>query len=247
VPVSARRLSRAWVSLVTGAPKALVAPLIESLGHDMVCRDRRLQDAAGMPGLPFREAARTTLAAETAKGEPHAYRRAPRVKLTGVRSVQRIPLPLEGDAEWAAHEYMRWLPRGAWWAGLRVEVDAARRATFSLLGTRRPLLELTFASDRSASDRQLFYVTGGLLAAPSARGRLEMRETPDREHLLTAIHDFAPRLPWFIYRWTQALVHRWVMNRFGAHLARQRSVQAIQSSKSRSKAADTAVEKFPHT
>jgi len=220
VPLSLHRLSRLWVSVVTGAPKALVAPLIESLAHEMVCRDRRLQAAAALPGLPFRAAVSASLAQTRAAEEPQAYQAAPRAKVTGVRSVQRIALPAGRTAEWAAHEYMRWLPRGAWWAGLSVHVDETRRATFTLLGSRRPLLELTFAADRSGSDRQLFYVTGGLLAGPSARGRLEMRETPDGAHLLTAIHDFVPRLPWPIYRWTQALVHRWVMHRFGAHLAR---------------------------
>lgn len=220
VPVSLRHLSRLWISVVTGAPKSLVAPLIESLAHEMVCRDRRLQADAALPGLPFRESVAMSLRADRT-GAPQVYRPAPRVAPTGVRSVQRIPLPAGRDAEWAAHEYMRWLPRGAWWAALSVKVDPSRRATFSLLGTKRPLLELTFAADRSASDRQLFYVTGGVLAAPTARGRLEMRETPDHEHLLTAIHDFAPRLPWWLYRFTQALVHRWVMNRFGAYLAKQ--------------------------
>ena len=226
VPVSLGRLSRLWISLVTGAPKTLVAPLIESLQHDMVCRDRRLQAETALPGLAFRDAVAMSLRADRTPGDPQAYRPAPRVAPTGVRSVQRIPLPAGRDAEWAAHEYMRWLPRGAWWAALSVKVDTARRATFSLLGTKRPLLELTFAADRSASDRQLFYVTGGLLATPTARGRLEMRETPERDHLLTAIHDFAPRLPWPLYRFTQALVHRWVMNRFGAHLAKQKPREA---------------------
>lgn len=222
VPLLTPRLSRLWVSLVTGAPSALVKPLIESLRHDMVCADRRLQDQLGLPGPTFRDAVRAALAEDAAveRGDPHAYRPAPRVRVTGVRSVQRIPLPPGRDAEWAAHEYMRWLPRGGAWAMLRVEVDAERRSTFFLIGTKRPLLELTFARDRSAKDRQLFYVTGGLLAKKSERGRLEFRVTPDGRHLLTAIHEFSPRLPWPIYRFTQALVHRWVMNRFGAHLAR---------------------------
>ncbi len=45
---------------------------------------------------------------------------------------------------------------------------------------------LRFAAERSASDRQLFYVVGGRLARPSERGRLEFRVTPDGNHLLTA-------------------------------------------------------------
>ncbi len=238
VPVLTPKLSRLWVSLITGAPRALVAPLIESLQHDMVCRDRRLQTAAGVPGLSFREAVAWSRATEAAAAKassttmakispaaaaeaskPAAYRSAPIAAMTGVRSVQRIPLPAGRDAEWAAHEYMRWLPTGVS-PLLRVEVDEARTCSF-FLGKRskKPLLVLSFARDRSASDRQLFYVTGGRLAKPTKRGRLEFRVTPDGEHLLTAIHEFVPRLPWWLYRITQAIVHRWVMHRFGKHLA----------------------------
>ncbi len=222
VPVLTPRLSRLWVSLITGAPAALVSPLIESLRHDMVCRDRRLQDAAGLPGLDFREAVARALHAEsrtTKPAKPLAYGAAPPAPQTGVRSVQRIPLPAGRDAEWAAHEYMRWLPHGVW-PFLKVDVDHERTCTFRGLGRKRPLLVLQFARERSASDRQLFYVTGGSLTRPTKRGRLEFRVTPEGQHLLTAIHEFLPRLPWWLYLITQALVHRWVMGRFGAHLAR---------------------------
>ena len=39
-----------------------------------------------------------------------------------------------------------------------------------------------------------------------------------RDTILAAIHDFVPRLPWFIYTMTQALAHLLVMRRFGHHL-----------------------------
>lgn len=219
VGVLTPRLSRLCVQLVTGAPAALVAPLIESLRHDMVCHDRRLQVAAGLPGLAFRDAVAKALEAGARRARPAAYRAAPATVATGVRSVQRIPLPAGRDAEWAAHEYMRWLPRGVW-PLLRVEVDHERTCRFFILGIKRPLLVLDFAPARSHTGRQLFYVTGGLLARRTRRGRLELRVTPDGQHLLTAIHDFMPRLPWWLYRVSHALVHRWVMRRFGAHLAR---------------------------
>ncbi len=220
VPLMTPGLSRLWISLITGAPRSLVAPLVESLHFDMTCQDQRLQDAAGLRGRPFREAVASALAAErdAGSGTPHAYQPAPRAPVTGVRSVQRIALPRGRDAEWAAHEFMRWLPRGIW-PPVRVEVDHERTCTFLLPRSRIALLELTFDAERSACDRQLFHVTGGLLAGPSSRGRLEFRVSPDGEHLLAAIHDYVPRLPWWLYLITQAHVHRWVMSRFGRHLA----------------------------
>ena len=229
VPWIPNFISRRAVSLLTGAPMALVAPLVESLRHDMVCRDRRLQVQADLPGLPFRDSVAWCLGAEQARADstdpaasdsrPHAYRAAPSSPLTGVRSVQRIPLPQGRDAKWAAEEYIRWLPRGAW-PLLHTSIDAQRTATFSLVLTKTPLLVLKFAPHRSTATRQLFYVKTGLLVRETKRGRLEFRVAPDGEHLLTAIHDFVPRLPWWIYVITQALVHRWVMWRFGRHLGR---------------------------
>ncbi len=222
VPFLSPALSRLWVSLVTGAPRSLVGPLIESMRHEMICRDTRLQQRAGIPGLSFREAVSWCLAAtvSAAGGDlrPAAYQPAPRPHRVGVRSVQRLPLPPGRDAEWVALEYTRWLPHGTS-PLLRVVVDDDRTATFSIRGVRRALLVLRFAVDRSASTRQLLYITDGLLVRRTERGRLEFRITPDDTHVLAAIHDYVPRLPWWLYRISQAHVHAWVMRRFGKHLA----------------------------
>lgn len=145
----------------------------------------------------------------------------------GARSVQRLPLPRGRDASWVAAEYARWLPRFMR-PFLRVEVDESRTCRFYLRPLRTPLLVLTFAADRSSPDRQLFYVTGGLLSGapnPKNRPRLEFRSVLDRTVVLSAVHDFNPRLPWLIYRLTQAPVHLLVMNGFARHLARTESLQ----------------------
>lgn len=115
---------------------------------------------------------------------------------------------------------MRWLP--TWLIGriLRVEVDEERCRFFAPL-TRRPLLELTRSLDRSSPDRVLFYITGGLLLRKNhGRARLEFREALDRGHVIAAIHDYEPSLPWLIYLCSQARVHLAVMNAFGRHLRR---------------------------
>ncbi|MBL8785731.1 MAG: hypothetical protein JNJ59_12555, partial [Deltaproteobacteria bacterium] len=137
-----------------------------------------------------------------------------------VRSVQRLVLPPGRDAAWVAEEYIRWLPTWLIARVLRVEVDAARHCRFYAPLSKKPLLELTLSPDRSRPDRVLFYITGGLLARLGGRPRLEFREVLGRRFVIAAIHDYAPRLPWFIYASTQAVVHLWVMRAFGRHLAR---------------------------
>jgi len=235
VPLFSPGFSRLWVSLVTGAPRALVAPLIRSLRHTMRAHDRRLQELAGVPGQPVRLAVARALASEkpttvapqpVPTSDPHQREREIR-RDRRVRSVQRLPLPAGQTATGVAQTYLRWLPRffASW---IRADVDDAgitpRLCRFRLRGLRRPILVMQFAPERSPPDRPLFYVTGGTLALPPARGRLEFREMTDERggarFLLAALHDFVPRLPWWLYQATQAWVHVWTMNRFARYLRR---------------------------
>jgi uncharacterized protein YbjT (DUF2867 family) len=224
VPVEAPGLSRLWVKLFTGAPWPLVGPLIETLRRDVQVRPNPLQDWLAPSLTPFDDALRRSL---DAHGRPLPN---PRAALRGhddavirelsvARSVQRLPLPPGFSARDVADEYMRWLPRFGW-PFLKCTVSDDRVCRFYLRPLKWPLLELTFAADRSADGRQLFYVTGGLLADPGGEldGRLEFRRALNGTCVLAAVHDFAPRLPWIVYNSTQALAHLVVMNGFGRHL-----------------------------
>ncbi len=232
LPIIPRSLSRLWVSLITGAPRELVAPLIESLGHPMVARDRELMDRAGVAGIPFDDAVRDALAKPPRDSKPEptssrredlpvAYQAAPASasgRRSDVRSVQRLLLPPGRDAAWVAAEYIRWLPEG-FRPIIRVETSGPT-CRFFAPGIAKPLLVLELALGRSAKDRQLFYITGGLLARSRGRGRLEFREVLDRRYIIAAIHEFEPTLPWYVYRFSQAYAHLAVMWRFRRHLER---------------------------
>ena len=234
VPLMTPGLSRLWVSAVTGAPKALVEPLVESLRHEMIGQDRRLHDLAGVPGLGARASIERALAvspvssAGPSAGDsapsagdsaPRAFHSAAGARDRRVRSVQRLPLPAGRDAAWAAQEYIAWLPR-FFRGALRASVDDHGVCRFHFGDTPLVLLELSHAPERSRPDRQLFYLTGGVLARRTPRGRFELREALGGEALLAAIHDFEPTLPWPIYTTTQAPFHAWVMAAFGRHLRR---------------------------
>jgi hypothetical protein len=67
-------------------------------------------------------------------------------------------------------------------------------------------------------ERQLFYIKGGFLAKKEERGRLEFRRVLNSDYLIVAIHDYYPALPWYIYIYTQAIAHLWVMRGFESHL-----------------------------
>lgn len=228
VPFFSPNLSRLWVSLVTETPRELVAPLVQSLKYRLTTRSRTLQERMGLPGTPIRDAIEDALRGmPVSRGEWWDYARfllAKRQrkirKSRAVRSVQRLPLPQGKDATWVAVEYARWLPQFLR-PFIRVDVDGDHSMRFGLSFPRLTLLELTFAPNRSTPDRQLYYITGGMLLRKSdLRGRLEFREVLDRSWVIAAIHDFTPLLPWWIYNLSQALVHLWVMRAFGRHLDR---------------------------
>lgn len=204
-------LSRLWVRVVTGIPKNLVYPLVLSLRYPMV--------ADGTHAWPYPEDLKTGLdealalslhVKAPAKFEGHVPEE------NDVRSIQRLVLPQGRDANWVAEEYFRWLPH-FFSTLIKVQLEG-ERCTFYLIDPSIKLLILERSLMRSSSDRQLLYIVGGLLAGKQVRGRLEFREVLEKKYVMAAIHEFRPALPWFIYRWTQAIVHLIVMRAFGEHL-----------------------------
>ncbi|MGC6419080.1 MAG: NAD-dependent epimerase/dehydratase family protein [Bradymonadia bacterium] len=217
VPFFSPGFSRLWVSVVTGAPRALVKPLVASLRYPMLARpNHRLPLQINQTVADMLECA--TQQRDKMAQNPRAFtavrcRRGPHT----VRSVQRMSLPQGADARWAAEEYLRWLPIGL--KGIiRVEQHDGDELCFRVFRRGPVLLRLQPRRHRSESSRQVLRVTGGLLARSTERGRLEFRQILDGRTLIAAIHDFVPSLPWWIYRATQAVFHRWVMARFAKHL-----------------------------
>lgn len=215
IPMELPRLSGLWIRLITQAPKDIVKPLIESLKvPSIVASEKEFQ----IPGYHFMDVSKildASLSHYEEKEEPVAFQKSPAGKHV-VRSVQRLPLPEGKNAEYVAHAYQEFLPKMQ--AGfMKVEVQG-RWIYFRLPIVHTKMLILEYSPERSWSHRQLFYVRGGLLARKTVRGRLEFREILGGTAAIAAIHDFQPRMPWFLYRWTQALFHLWVMNQFGHYL-----------------------------
>jgi uncharacterized protein YbjT (DUF2867 family) len=204
-------LSRFWVSLVTGVSRDLVYPLVLSLKHPMLQNKKY--------AWPYPEDCSTDLRtalelSQKKKTIPHFSGFKPERR--DVRSIQRLVLPKGKNALWVAEEYFRWLPRFlSSLVRIRIEGD---RCTFFVVSPRFKFLVLERNRERSSDDRQLLYIVGGFLAKVHDRGRLEFREVLDHQYVLAAIHEFTPALPWFVYKYTQAILHLLVMNAFGKHL-----------------------------
>lgn len=225
LPIRATKLSLLCISAMLGAPVPIVRPLVEGSRRDLCATDGLiLQKQAALAPRPLRDAIVQAIQDESILARRGRVVPWPGHGSTGggVCSVQRLRIRAERSAAWVAEEYVRWLP-GFFRQLVRASVDEARTIRFHLWPVRRPLLILTFANDRSSPDRQLFFVTGGLLSRPpeGARPRLEFRTVLDGTFVLAVILDFRPRLPWLIYKFTQARLHLFVMRAFARHLGKE--------------------------
>lgn len=218
VPFITPQISTLWVCLITQAPRALVKPLIQGLRTSLIADKNRLLQIPNYSFTPLRLALQEALATYKAQKKPLAFQSASGNYV--VRSVQRLFLPKGMTAQQGAQEYLKFLPQLNP-PIVRVDVQGPWIYFCARLVNIR-LLVLEYSPDRSSPDRQLFYVRGGLLARKTARGRLEFREVLSHQALIAAIHDFEPRIPWLIYRWTQALAHVWTMNMFSRHLRKKK-------------------------
>jgi hypothetical protein len=214
VPFFTPTLSRMWVCLITGTPKDLVYPLIESLEHEMVARKTH-QFFDGADNKSYRD----LLAGVSVKTYSSRSLFQFRAQAKTVRSVQRLPLPTGKDAEWIKNQYFYWLPRFLS-PLLRVQIFESSLA-FCFFGSKLVLIDLKLNTERSNSDRQLLYIIKGFFVHSANRGRLEFRVVLNRRFVLAAIHDYRPMLPWYIYVYTQAKVHLLVMNAFRRYLLKK--------------------------
>ena len=222
-PIDNPTLSSIGVSMLTGKPTSLITPLLHSLKHDMLTRQTDLQDHIIPTPQTFAEAfeeARQDKANQEKKPSKGRRKRLKKLKQeSAVRSVQRMPMPKNRDAFWLAERYLRWLPRAFRWI-VRAEYVEGGISRMYLQGTRILLLELTFQRARSTENRAVYTISGGSLVRPDTlgRGTFEFRIMLEPSVLITAIHDFHPRLPWYIYTLTQAQMHSLVMAKFSEYL-----------------------------
>ncbi|MEO5668063.1 MAG: NAD(P)H-binding protein [Bdellovibrionota bacterium] len=221
VPFVSPTLSRLWVCTVTGAPKNLVYPLVDSLKTNMVAYGNDPIDFVPWQPIPFRESLERSMHASESR-IPYAFSYTGRVSRSrSVRSVQRLVTLFRSPVEKVAAVYFTWLPQflGRFF---RVEGQPGESLHIYMRFLKKPLLSFRYSQSRSVSGRVIYYMEGGLLARASKKGRLEFRDIYGGLYKIVAIHEYEPRLPWFIYKFTQALVHLFVMRAFNRYLLKER-------------------------
>jgi uncharacterized protein YbjT (DUF2867 family) len=216
VPIFSVGLSKLWVSFFGETPYKLVSPLVHSLKHTLTVADELKFDLVEIDYLSYEDAVKVALDPDVDKPKLPKFKKSTEVRNT-VRSIQRLPSTRHQSATWVANRYKVWLPT---FFSFLINAKETNRGevSFYLLKSKKPMLQLTWIPDRSDVKRQLFYISGGWLVKRFDYGWLEFREVMDGKHIISAIHEFVPRLPWYVYINTQARLHLWVMNRFKKYL-----------------------------
>lgn len=216
VPINTVGFSKLWVARFTGSSTTLVSPLVESLKHTMtISEDARLA-ALDRPYQSLPEMVKMALEEKDAPLPRFTRDANADAGQNTVRSFQRLPNPKRLQAHQVAKLYRAWLPRFMPYL-IKAKLEGAVVRFYLLFGSK-PMLELTLVDDRSHEQRQLFYITGGWLVQRHDYGWLEFRSVLQNRYVVACIHEYIPRLPWFLYLQTQARMHLWVMKRFGRYL-----------------------------
>jgi hypothetical protein len=217
VPFFSPTISRWWVALITGAPKALVYPLVGSLKTHMVPNVHRRIPSDKLRWRSFDQAMETIFnKPKTPDVQPRAFQYTGTGKEAEVRSIQRLETLYRFTAKEVAELYFQWLPKFCrpW---VRVEAKDSEIQLFGW-GMKKPLMTFVYSSKVSQEAHQVYYIRKGYLTHGRGRGRLSFRSIIDLRYTMVEIHEFQPSLPWYVYKYTQAILHLWVMRRFNRYL-----------------------------
>ena len=220
------RLYALWMRLLSrGTNLYVIKRLIESLRHNMLADDNPLQQFIRKDAAPYCKVLATCVDQATKRLLPN-----PRINTSKedntdlksesrVRSIQRFTLPENGHAAWLAENFFRWLTEFVK-PFISVQTASDGSCSFYVRFPRVKLLTLTFKPELSSLHRRMYFITGGVLLKPviGRKARLEFRDVLNDRFTIGAIHDYAPRLPWYFYISTQAMVHSFVMRTFQEHL-----------------------------
>ncbi len=221
VPFVSQKLSKLWVRLITGAPRDLVYPLVDSLKTHMIPIAPRPQELNFIIPMSYDESISKSLKQRNlSKKNPAAYTYQGIANDSYVRSVQRVTTLFRSEVKTVARLYFNWL--NVFFHKIITIHQEGDFYSVNLFLLKKPLLVFEYSESRSFDGRELYYIRSGLLVGESKRARLEFRNIYQGLYKIIAIHEYRPSLPWYIYKYTQALFHLFVMRSFGKYLIRKK-------------------------
>lgn len=223
LPIIPIWLSKYWVKLISGVPKEMVYPLMDSLIHDMIRNDENIVKDISIGKIDYKESVRNALEEETKTQKKGKSSRKGDIK--DVRAISRVVLPKDVNMIQLAESYANFLNR----ITLNVVNSDFNEDNFtiSVPCLNKDLLLLSKDFKASNNERILYRIVGGDFALDSDGGnaRLEFRRLPNSDACIIALQEYEPTLPWWVYKYTQAKVHKSVMNLFKFKINSQKLIK----------------------
>ena len=221
LPIIPIWLSKYWVKLISGVPKEMVYPLMDSLIHDMIRNDENIVKDISIGKIDYKESVRNALEEETKTQKKGKSSRKGDIK--DVRAISRVVLPKDVNMIQLAESYANFLNR----ITLNVVNSDFDEDNFTItvpcLNKKLLLLRKDFKA--SDNERILYRIVGGdfVLDVDGGNARLEFRRLPNSDECIIALQEYRPTLPWWVYKYTQAKVHKSVMNIFKLKLETEKN------------------------
>lgn len=223
LPLNVIGISRLWVALFGKVPPDLVNPLLDSLKHSLMARPNVVQSRISHGAIPFEQSVKDAIDNNANPLPNPRFRELPKDNVLlkqakRVRSVQRMPLPHGWDAKQLAHTYFQWLHQHT-----EFICDISLTSDGVTIRSKTPVLDLLCMrltpNSLKRQRRYSYFIESGVLVRSQATpGRFDFITFPENNCAIIAIHDFAPALPWWLYQYTQANLHLFVMTAFREYL-----------------------------
>lgn len=221
LPIIPIWVSKFWVKLISGVPKEMVYPLMNSLVHDMIPQPERMHPDLSVGHITYEESVEKALEEEQAEQEAKKNASSKSKsssskdkEIKDVRAITRFRIPEGYTMKDVTKEYARFINN----ITLHLVKGRINEHEFnmSLPLINTFILEMKKNNLDTTDDMVVYNIVGGDLAYANDGGnaRLEFRRILNTNEGIIALQEYEPTLPWSIYKLTQAKAHKTVMNLF---------------------------------
>ncbi len=194
LPIIPIWVSRYWVQLISKVPKEMVYPLMNSLVHDMIPQPERTHPDISIGEMTYEESVQQALDEENEMNENQ--NKSKKSSKTYAKFINNITLHLINGT------------------------INENEFNISLPFTNQFILKMERDMQDSSKDMIVYKIVGGNLALSNNGGnaRFEFRRILDSNEAIIALQEYEPTLPWSVYKFTQANIHKSVMELFVNHM-----------------------------
>lgn len=223
LPIIPIWVSRYWVQLISKVPKEMVYPLMNSLVHDMIPQPERTHPDISIGEMTYEESVQQALDEENEMNENQNKSKKSsssnsKEQIKDVRAISRFRIPENYSMEDVSKTYAKFINN----ITLHLINGTINENEFniSLPFTNQFILKMERDMQDSSKDMIVYKIVGGNLALSNNGGnaRFEFRRILDSNEAIIALQEYEPTLPWSVYKFTQANIHKSVMELFVNHM-----------------------------